>query len=53
MKKAIVVETADIKKLLAEKYNVPDVNIIKNQYSFTVILEGKNESTICDRTNAD
>lgn len=39
MKQAIVIETSDIKKLLAEKFNVPEENVIKTQYSFTVILE--------------
>ncbi len=44
MKQAIVIEPTDIKKILAEKYNVPESNVIKSQYSFTVILEGDNDS---------
>lgn len=40
MKKAIVIEPNDIKAILAEKYGVPEGNVIKSQYSYTVILEG-------------
>lgn len=39
MKNAIVVEPSDIKEILAEKYGVPESNVIKSQYSYTVILE--------------
>lgn len=39
MKNAIVIEPNDIKKILAEKYDVPESNIIKSQYSYTVILD--------------
>lgn len=39
MKKAILIEQADLKKLIAERYNVPEKNVVKNQYSFTVVLE--------------
>lgn len=38
MKNAIVFETADIKKLLAEKCDVPEDHVIKSQYTFTVML---------------
>lgn len=38
MKKAIVVDANDIKKILAEKYGVPESDVIKSQYSYTVIL---------------
>ena len=41
MKNAIVVDSNDIKKILAEKYGVPVENVIKSQYSYTVILEKK------------
>lgn len=47
MKQAIVVEANDIKAILAEHFNVPESNVIKSQYSYTVILqkeEEKNES---------
>ena len=39
MKRAIVIEPDDIKIMLAKEYNVPEKNIIKSQYSYTVILE--------------
>lgn len=42
MKNAIVVDANDIKKILAEKFDVPETNIIKSQYSYTVILEKDN-----------
>lgn len=43
MKKAIVIEADDIKQILADKYNVPIKNVIKSQYSYTVILEETDE----------
>ena len=39
MKKAIVLDQDDIKALSAEKYDVPEKNVIRSQYSYTVILE--------------
>lgn len=45
MKKAIVVDANDIKKILAEHFGVPVENVIKSQYSYTVIL---NESDATD-----
>lgn len=39
MKNAVVVDANDIKKILAEKFNVPESNIIKAQYRYTVILD--------------
>ena len=41
MKNAIVLEPNDIKKILAEKFNVPENNVIKSQYSYTIIKESK------------
>ena len=41
MKKAIVVETSDIKAILAEHFGVKPENVVKSQYSWTVILEEK------------
>ena len=43
MKKAIVIDSNDIKKLLAEKYNVSESSIIKSQYSYTVIINDESE----------
>lgn len=39
MQKAIILSTNDIKELIAEKYGVPIKNVVKSQYSFTVITE--------------
>lgn len=39
MRKAIVIDANDIKKILAEKFDVPETQVIKSQYSFTVILD--------------
>lgn len=39
MKKAIVLDQDDIKALIAEKYDVSEKNVIRSQYSYTVILE--------------
>ena len=38
MKKAVVLDSNDIKAILAEKFGVPESDVIKSQYSFTVIL---------------
>lgn len=43
MKKAIVVDANDIKKILAEKYDVPEDHVIKSQYSYTIILSDKDQ----------
>lgn len=39
MKNAVVVDANDIKIILAEKFNVPVENVIKSQYSYTIIAE--------------
>lgn len=41
MRNAVVYEPEDIKKLLAEKHGVDLKDVIKSQYSYTVILDGK------------
>lgn len=43
MKKAIVIDANDIKQILAEKFNVPLENVIKSQYSYTVVIEDEDE----------
>ena len=45
MKAAIVIEPSDIKKLLAEKYDVPEGNVIKSQYSYTVVFNKEKKET--------
>ena len=42
MKEAVVYDANDIRKLLAEKHGVKPEAVIKNQYSYTVVL-GKEE----------
>ena len=39
MRKAIVVDANDIKKIIAEHFGVPEADIIKSQYSYTVMLD--------------
>lgn len=43
MKNAVVLDMNDIKKRLAKEFDVPEGNVIKNQYSFTVMLESTEE----------
>ena len=45
MRPAIVIDADDIKKMLAEKYGVPEKDVIKAQYSYTVILPEKDGET--------
>lgn len=39
MKDAKVIEPNDIKQILADYFHVKPENIIKSQYSYTVVLE--------------
>lgn len=39
MKEAVVVDSNDIKAILAEKLNVSEKNVIQSKYSYTIILE--------------
>lgn len=43
MKKAYVLDGDEIKEILAEKFHVPVKNVIKYQYSYTVILDEVDE----------
>ena len=45
MKKSILIEPGDIKKMLAERFHVPESSVLKIQYSYTVILEDEKEKT--------
>lgn len=38
MRSAIVVDTNDVKKILAEHFGVAVENVIKSQYSYTVVI---------------
>lgn len=44
MKKAVHYDADDIKKILAERHNVDVKNVIRNQYSYTVVLEENAEN---------
>lgn len=41
MKNAVVLETSDVKEIIAEHFGVPVDCVIKSQYTFTVITEEK------------
>lgn len=43
MKNAIVIDANEIKAFLAEKFSVPEANVIKSQYSYIVILDKEAE----------
>lgn len=43
MKNARVIEPVDIKKMLAKRFNVPESNIIKSQYTYTVVFDDEDE----------
>lgn len=45
MRNAKVLDTDDVKKLIAEKFGVDVKDVIKSQYSFTVILEEEKPKT--------
>ncbi len=37
MRDAFVVDSNDIKKILSEHFGVPESNVVKSQYSYTII----------------
>ena len=39
MKNAIVIDANEVKEILAAHFHVPESNVIKSQYSYTVILD--------------
>lgn len=39
MKKGIVLDAEDVRKIIAEKFGVKPDRVIKSQYSYTVITE--------------
>lgn len=45
MRPAVVIDANEVREILAEKFGVPVENVIKSQYSFTVILEKKEEES--------
>lgn len=45
MKNAIVIDANEIRTILAEKFGVPESNVIKSQYSYTIILESERNTS--------
>ena len=43
MKQAIVLDPNDIKKILAEHFVVSESDVIKSQYSYTIVMGDKGE----------
>lgn len=43
MESAIVVDTKEVKKILAEHFGVDEKQVIKSQYSWTIIGATKNQ----------
>lgn len=39
MKKGIILEANDLKKIIAEHFNVDESKVIKSQYSWTVVTD--------------
>lgn len=46
MTEGIILEANDVKKLIAEHYDVPVENVIKAQYSYIVKKEDKKKSIL-------
>ena len=44
MKNAVVIDSNEVKAILAKHFGVPESNIIKMQYSYAIITEGGNAS---------
>lgn len=45
MKKAIHIDTSEVREIIAKHFNVPVKNVIKSQYSYTIIVEEETEET--------
>lgn len=45
MRQAIVYDADDIKTILAERHGVAAKDVIRNQYSYTVVLDEKSKET--------
>ena len=44
MKKGIILEANDLKKIIAEHFNVDESKVIKSQYSLTVFTESSDKN---------
>lgn len=45
MQKSIYVDANDVKKILAKEFNVPEKNVIKSQYSYTILTDEKEDES--------
>ena len=43
MRKAVVLDTDDIKHIIAKHFGVDEKSVIKSQYTYTVITDGEPE----------
>lgn len=50
MKPAIVLDANDIKLLIAEKYGVKPEEVIKSQYSYTVVMDDHRDQEQMSKT---
>ena len=46
MKQAVVIDANEVREILGEKFQVPVENVIKSQYSYTVILPQKDTAEV-------
>lgn len=44
MKKGIILDTEDVKKIIAKEFNVDVSQVLKSQYTYTVITEGEKDA---------
>lgn len=44
MKKGIILESDDIKKIIAEHFKVEEKDVIKSQYTYTVVTHNSQET---------
>jgi len=44
MKRAIVIDANDLKKILSEYFNVKPEDVIKSQYSYTIITDERSDA---------
>lgn len=44
MKQAVVLETEDVKKIIAEHFKVEEKDVIKSQYTYTVVTHNSQET---------
>ena len=43
MKKGIILEANDLKKIIAKYFNVDESKVIKSQYSWTVVTDNEDD----------